>query len=101
MRVVHDHDDAAVTQLLERAFRALAPGGAIVVAEPMSGARGMEPVGDAYFGMYLLAMGRGRPRRSREIAAMLERAGFVRVGVRRTLRPMLVSVVSGTRPTGV
>ena len=36
----------------------------LLVAEPMAGERGAEPMGDAYFGFYLLAMGRGRPRTS-------------------------------------
>ena len=48
--------------LLAAVRDALPRGGVVVVAEPMAGARGAEPMGDAYFGFYLLAMGRGRPR---------------------------------------
>jgi demethylspheroidene O-methyltransferase len=33
-------------------------------------------MGDAYFGLYLLAMRSGRPRRIDEIGAMLTSAGF-------------------------
>ena len=65
VRVLHDHDDESARALLAAVRRALPPGGVVVVAEPMAGARGAEPMGDAYFGFYLLAMGRGRPRTSR------------------------------------
>ena len=41
---------------------ALPADGTLLLAEPMAGSRGAEPVGDAYFGFYLLAMGSGRPR---------------------------------------
>jgi demethylspheroidene O-methyltransferase len=33
-------------------------------------------MGDAYFGLYLWAMGSGRPRRPAELGAMLRSAGF-------------------------
>lgn len=98
VRIVHDHDDATVMTLFRAVLAALPEGGAVLVAEPMAGVPGAEPVGDAYFGMYLLAMGRGRPRRPEEIADMLRRAGFTHVAARRTRRPMLVGLVSGIRP---
>ncbi len=90
VRVLHDHDDAPAQALLERAFAALPSGGSLLVAEPMSGVRGAESVGDAYFGFYLLAMGRGRPRRASEIADMLRAAGFTRVRALATPRPAVV-----------
>jgi demethylspheroidene O-methyltransferase len=33
-------------------------------------------MGDAYFGFYLLAMGRGRSRTAAELSALLQAAGF-------------------------
>ena len=48
--------------------KAIAPGGTLLIAEPMAGTRGAEASGDAYFGFYLLAMGQGRPRTVDEIA---------------------------------
>jgi demethylspheroidene O-methyltransferase len=45
------------------------PGGTLLVAEPMAGAPGRRSMGDAYFGIYLLAMGRGRPRTARELGS--------------------------------
>lgn len=76
VRVLHDHDDAAALSLLRRARAALAPGGTLLVAEPMAGTPGAEPMGAAYFGFYLRAMGTGRPRPAAELAAMARAAGF-------------------------
>lgn len=93
VRVVHDHDDEVVRTLLRRAYDALPPGGTLVIAEPMSGVSGAEPVGDAYFGFYLLAMGSGRARRAEELVTMLRAAGFSSAKAVSTRRPMLVSMV--------
>ncbi len=76
---------------------ALPPRGVLLVAEPMAGAPGAEPMGEAYFGFYLLAMGRGRPRSASEIAAHLEEAGFRWVRRLKTRRPLLVSALAATR----
>ena len=42
----------------------------------MLGTPGAETVGDAYFGFYLLAMGRGRARTPEQLKQMLTEAGF-------------------------
>ena len=94
VRVLHDHEDAVVEALLRAARTALAPGGQVLVAEPMAATPGAEPVGHAYFGFYLLAMGSGRPRTTAELTAMLKRAGFGQVRERRTRRPMLVRLIT-------
>ncbi|MDP4021301.1 methyltransferase [Methylobacterium sp. NEAU 140] len=93
VRVVHDHDDEPALALLRAAHAALPAGGRLILAEPMAGTPGAEPVGDAYFGFYLLAMGSGRPRRSAELHAMLEQAGFATSDERRTRRPLLTRLL--------
>jgi hypothetical protein len=55
---------------------ALAPGGTLLLAEPMAGTPGAEAMADAYFGFYLLAMGRGRARRVESLFDLLRQAGF-------------------------
>jgi demethylspheroidene O-methyltransferase len=97
VRVLHDHDDESALALLRAAHAALPRGGRVLVAEPMSGARGAEPIGDAYFGLYLFAMGRGRPRTPEEVAGLLRAAGFVPVCALKTRRPMLASALIGER----
>ena len=98
LRVIHDHDDPAALAILQAARRALPPGGTLLLAEPMSGTAGAEPIGDAYFGFYLLAMGRGRARTPAELGAMLAQAGFTNVRRAPTHTPLLVSVLTATAP---
>ena len=93
VRVVHDHDDGIALGLLRAARRALPAGGVLLLAEPMSATPGAEPVGDAYFGFYLLAMGSGRPRTPGALAALLREAGFTEIRRLRTNSPLLTGAI--------
>ncbi len=93
VRVIHDHDNPAALDILRAARRALPPGGTLLLAEPMARTPGAEPIGDAYFGFYLMAMGRGRARTQAELAALLNAAGFGSVRRAPTHTPLLVSVL--------
>jgi len=97
VRVLHDHDDESALVLLRRAHAALAPGGKLLIAEPMASTPGAEPVGDAYFGFYLLAMGRGRPRSPIEIQKLLREAGFPKARALKSRRPLLASLLFAHR----
>ena len=72
---------------------ALPVGGTLLLAEPMSDTPGAKPVGDAYFGFYLLAMGSGRPRTPAEFKVLLSRSGFGRVRLLPTHTPLLTRVI--------
>ncbi|WP_432431393.1 methyltransferase [Rhodomicrobium vannielii] len=93
-RILLDHDDATVLALLRAVRRAIPEDGVLLVAEIMSGIGGSRAVSDAYFGFYLLAMGRGRPRSLDEIRALLGQAGFVRIRPLATRRPLLTNLVA-------
>ncbi len=97
VRVLHDHDDPVVERLLAKLHAAMPPGAMLLIAEPMADTPGAAPIGDAYFGMYLLAMGSGRPRTKAELTAMLKQAGFRLVRERQTAIPMLVRVLTAVR----
>jgi demethylspheroidene O-methyltransferase len=88
VRVIYDHDDAPALDILRAARRALPEGGTLLLAEPMADTAGAEPMGAAYFGMYLLAMGSGRSRSVAQLTDLLHRAGFERVRVRPTALPL-------------
>lgn len=97
IRILHDHDEADVASLLKNVWRSLEPGGRVLIAEPMAGTRGARAMGDAYFGMYLWAMGRGEPRPPHAYRALLEAAGFTAIKRHRARRPLLTSVMSATK----
>jgi demethylspheroidene O-methyltransferase len=96
VRVLHDHDDAAVLAILRAARRALPPDGVLLIAEPMAGTSGAEPMGAAYFGFYLLAMGSGRPRTPEALSRLLTQAGFDRIRLLPTRRPLLARVMTAS-----
>ena len=98
VRVLHDHDDDTVRALLLAARRALAPGGTVLIAEPMAEARGAERVGGAYFGFYLLAMGQGRARSADELSGLLHETGFVGIERRATSLPIVTGVILAQAP---
>ncbi len=93
VRVVHDHDDAQALEILKAARAALGPGGVLLLAEPMAGTPGAEAMGDAYFGLYLYAMGQGRPRTRKALLQLVADAGFARARVAPTRRPMLTQLI--------
>lgn len=93
IRVLHDHDDAPAQRLIQRAFDALPAGGRLLIAEPLAGTHGAEAIGDAYFGIYLWAMGSGRPRRADEYRQMCAAAGFGLLVELPSAMPCLVRVL--------
>jgi demethylspheroidene O-methyltransferase len=93
VRVLFDHDDAHVLTILRAAHAALPTGGTLLVAEPMAQAAGAQAMGDAYFGFYLLAMGKGQPRSAAVLTALLQEAGFTDVRRLRTKLPLQAGVL--------
>jgi demethylspheroidene O-methyltransferase len=93
VRVILDHNDDGAMTILRAVRKALPAGGTLLVTEPMSETPGAEPVGDAYFGLYLLAMGSGRTRPPREHRAMLREAGFGGIRLVRTRRPLQTRLI--------
>ena len=97
VRVLYDHSDSTVRDLLASAHAALPAGGRLVVSEPMTGGDTPTKAGDIYFALYCMAMRTGRARSAQEIAALLSEAGFIAIATPRTRRPFVTSVVTAVR----
>ncbi len=97
VRVIHDHDEQRALTILRSVHQALPPGGTLLLAEPMAGTPGAEAMGDAYFGFYLLAMGRGRARTADQLSALLRQAGFSAIRAVPTRIPLQVRMLVATR----
>jgi len=96
VRVLHDHHDHEVMTMLRSAREILPAQGALMIAEPMANTAGAEPVGEAYFGFYLLAMGKGKPRTAERLKDMVNAAGFSQCREIKTNRPILVRMLVAT-----
>ena len=89
IRVAYDHPDERVLRILRAIRDALRPrGGHLLLAEPLSGTPGAQAMGDAYFGLYLLAMGKGRARSAARLADLMTEAGFAEVRAIPTALPL-------------
>ena len=97
MRVLYDHADATVANLLAAVHAALPPKGRLIVSEPMSGGALPDRTTDVYFAVYTLAMQTGRTRSGAEIAALMAASGFVNIRIQKGFRPFVTSIVTGER----
>ena len=93
VRVLYDHPDEAARIILGRARQALAPGGTLLIGEPVAELPGAERMGHPYFGIYLLAMKGGRIRTTTELAALCREAGFKTATPLKTGRPLMTGIV--------
>ena len=93
VRVMFDHSDERALAILRAVHKALPPDGTLLIAEPMAGTPGAEAMGDAYFGFYLLAMGKGRSRSAADLTALLNAAGFAQVRLLATHMPLQTQVM--------
>jgi demethylspheroidene O-methyltransferase len=97
VRVLYDHSDETVLQLLSDILDTLPPGGRLIVSEPMTGGNVPHRPGDAYFAFYCMAMQTGCARSPQQIMDMLHKVGFENATHCPTHRPFVTSVVTATR----
>ncbi len=97
IRVLYDHADETVRDLLAKVYDALPPGGTLLISEPMSGGARPERAGDVYFAFYTMAMGTGRARSAERIMELASEAGFTDLRAPKPLRPFVTSVVIGAK----
>jgi demethylspheroidene O-methyltransferase len=94
VRVVHDHDDAAVSELLHNIRRVCSPHTVLLIAEPFSGNKATAAVTDAYFALYFAAMGQGQIRTPQAIAELAGKCGFTQMKTRPTDMPLVTGLLT-------
>jgi SAM-dependent methyltransferase len=75
--IIHSEDEGANAQLFRKCFRALEPGGMMIIKDHIMNADLTEPRPGAIFALYLLLTTRGRDYSFDEVSRWLGDAGFV------------------------
>ncbi len=97
IRVLYDHPDEVVADLLAKVHDALPETGRLLISEPMSGGHKPEKAGDAYFAIYTLAMRTGRTRSAAQITELCRSAGFSDIQTPRAARPFATSCLTAVK----
>lgn len=77
--IIHGEDAATNREMFARCFRALNPGGMIVIKDHIMSADLLSPEAGAVFSLYLMLVTRGRDYSYAEVADWLVEAGFGRI----------------------
>lgn len=99
IRVLYDHSDETVRDLLAAVYRALPADGRLIISEPMGGGAAPDAAGDVYFAFYTLAMQTGKARSAEEISDLCREAGFVRIHSPQPKRNYVTRVVLAQKPS--
>ncbi len=99
IRVLYDHEDDTVIDLLSKVFDTLPDGGSLIVSEPMSGGASPEIAGDVYFSFYCLAMQTGTVRSAARISELCQQVGFTDLRTHKSRRPFVTTALTAKKPT--
>ena len=97
IRILCDHDDERVLDILSNLYRSMQPGCRLLIAEAMAGRSTGSRLAALYFSHYFLAMGSGRCRSSDEIITLIAQAGFVNIRAKNSSNPLLATLVLAQR----
>lgn len=97
IRVLYDHSDTTIQNLLTKIYTALPIGGRIVISEPMLGTPTPSRAGDVYFAIYTLAMETGKTRNSDQIIDIMHKIGFSDIKFCAGNRPFVTSVITARK----
>ena len=79
--VIHSEDEATNAELMRKCFRALRPGGLVIIKDHIMNHELTAPRPGAIFSLYLLLTTRGRDYSYDEVAGWLGQAGFGYMGI--------------------
>jgi SAM-dependent methyltransferase len=79
--IIHSEDEATNTTLMAKCYRALAPGGRVIVKDHIMDAELIAPVAGAVFALYLMLTTHGRDYSFGEVSGWLQATGFADVEI--------------------
>ena len=97
IRVLYDHDDQTVSDLLTKIYSSLPLGGRIIISEPMLGELSPNIWGDTYFATYTYAMKTGKTRSPSQVSDLLVKNGFLKAKIFPSRRPFVTTVIEGSK----
>ncbi|HYA36422.1 MAG TPA: methyltransferase [Candidatus Binataceae bacterium] len=97
--VIHSEDEETNAMLMRKCFRALAPGGTLIIKDHIMNEERTEPRAGAVFALYLMLTTKGRDYSFNEVARWLSGAGFGEVGEHKLpMPPFTSSLVTACKP---
>ena len=96
VRILHDWPEEKIRLLLEKVYRALPSGGALLIAEKLMDDDQMGPVGAHLQSLNMLVCAEGRERSLPEYETLLRAAGFTNIQAKRT--GSLVDAILAEKP---
>lgn len=91
--IIHSEDEAANAALMAKCYRALAPGGLVIVKDHIMNRELTEPAAGAVFALYLLLTTHGRDYSFDEVAGWLRKAGFTDIRIETLPSPPFTSAM--------
>lgn len=91
--IIHSENEATNVELIAKTFRALGPGGRLIVKDHIMDAELIEPAAGAVFALYLLLVTQGRDYSFDEVASWMRTAGFVDITLTALPRPPFSSSI--------
>jgi SAM-dependent methyltransferase len=91
--IIHSEDEATNAALMAKCFRALAPGGLVIVKDHIMNGALTEPAAGAVFALYLLLTTRGRDYSFDEVGGWLRMAGFTDIHMEKLPSPPFTSAM--------
>lgn len=97
--IIHSEDETANAALIGKCFRALHPGGRVIVKDHIMDDALVEPAAGAVFALYLLLTTRGRDYSFGEVSGWMSAAGFADIRLETLPSPPFTSsLVSARKP---
>lgn len=97
--IIHSEDETANARLFEKCFRALEPGGMVIIKDHIMDDELIAPAAGAIFALYLMLTTRGRDYSFGEVSGWLRAAGFDQIQTKTLPSPPFTSsLVTARKP---